>query len=168
MSDLIEPAPARYDGDMGDVVTFIEHCAKVAAQCSNKSMYGLLQAHGRPFDSPKIKKMRHCLPQRCFNNALMAMTSRYDLTYCEGYAMGPIPLHHAWCLDQQGRVLELTWKTPGTAYFGLAFDRDYVCDHAVKTGYPSILDNMNPRKSRVFDDDPASFLSLDFHQFAAT
>lgn len=69
-------------------------------------------------------------PNHCFENAFRA-ADRYGLLYCEGYATtGILPVHHAWCLDDQGRVVDFTWRADkaGRApqdewhYFGITFD----------------------------------------------
>jgi hypothetical protein len=61
------------------------------------------------------------MPNACFRNAaLVAMTQ--GLRYIEGYTAAIIPVHHAWCADDEGNVYEVTWDKPGHAYFGVEFD----------------------------------------------
>lgn len=74
--------------------------------------------------------------KRCFENAFRTVT-RYGLTYVEGYAVGIIPTHHAWCIDEAGNVVDPTWheeEYSEVEYLGVAFDEDYVMDTVVETG----------------------------------
>jgi len=65
-------------------------------------------------------------PRCCFDNAIH-VAILYDLPYIEGYALlglgeTAIALHHAWNLDPQGRVIDVTWRpTLGLAYVGVPF-----------------------------------------------
>jgi hypothetical protein len=67
-------------------------------------------------------------PNSCFGNAtLLAVTHR--LRYVEGFAMpaqSNYVAHHAWCLDDDARVIDPTWGF-GRAYFGVVFDRAFAC-----------------------------------------
>lgn len=88
----------------------------------------LLIREGRWYNDGRAKRWSHSIPHGCFRNAaLFAMEHR--LPYVEGYATCIIPVHHAWCLDHDGRILEVSWKTLGTDYFGVQFD-----PHLVKRG----------------------------------
>lgn len=50
------------------------------------------------------------MAKECFRNALM-MAQERSLDYVEGYALGHgIPVHHAWCLDADGKVVDPTWR----------------------------------------------------------
>jgi hypothetical protein len=58
----------------------------------------------------------------------MLLAHAEDLTYVEGFATHPHPgevMHHGWCVDAEGRVLDPTWGVPGLAYFGVPFRRSY-------------------------------------------
>jgi len=74
-----------------------------------------------------IKPMRL---NECFKNAadLALGYHRNEYIYCEGYALGIIPMLHAWCVDFEGNVIDPTWDQRGrkliglgTEYFGIAF-----------------------------------------------
>ena len=65
---------------------------------------------------------------KCFSNAQrMAHTTSYGrLRYFEGCATphssegnGQESHAHAWCVDEQGRVLDPTWKAPTATYSGV-------------------------------------------------
>lgn len=80
----------------------------------------LLLRHGRPYDPhPFPARLTRGTPCHCFDNAFtLARRSRGRLRYAEGYAAGLIPVEHAWCLDDCGRVVDPTWDD-GVAYFGV-------------------------------------------------
>lgn len=66
-------------------------------------------------------------PQQCFYNSQRLAIDDERLTYFEGFATGIIPIHHAWCCDEQGRVIDTTWDdTLGRAYIGVPFSAGYL------------------------------------------
>lgn len=80
----------------------------------------LLLREAEWYPEGKVKRWWRSEARACFRNAaLFALEHR--LPYIEGYAMSIIPVHHAWCLDHDGRVIEVTWKELGSAYFGVRF-----------------------------------------------
>lgn len=87
--------------------------------------------HGREFATTAPRRRFISWVRRanaCFTNCLqLAIIER--LVYVEGFAVLPaagFEFHHAWCLDEAGRVLDPTWEAPGSAYFGVPFDLAYV------------------------------------------
>ena len=98
-------------------------------------VYEFLLAHGKEYSGLPWKTFRgsgwrRMKPQHCFENAFVA-ADRHGLTYCEGYATtGIFPVHHAWCLDDDNRVVDFTWREEKIGrehpsewqYFGVAFD----------------------------------------------
>ena len=67
-------------------------------------------------------------PNNCFANAThLAVMKR--LQYVEGFAFalaGWHLVHHAWCLDAKGRVIDPTWQL-GMGYYGVPFDSAFAC-----------------------------------------
>lgn len=60
----------------------------------------------------------------CFSNAgyLVKRQRKHNpaLRYVEGFAMRldfPIPIHHAWAIDRDDRVIDPTWSNPETAQY---------------------------------------------------
>lgn len=81
--------------------------------------------------SPLPRVYRHGIPKQCFRNAFVASVRHSGLIYCEGWALGVIPTHHAWCVDAAGKVYDFTWRgftTEDTAYWGVQFAGPAFCD----------------------------------------
>lgn len=98
-------------------------------------------------------------PKQCFRNASQLASRRADLTYVEGFALSIVPLHHAWCVTEDGVVVDPTWSggnglDPGAAYYGVAFTREALAREAVRTGYYGVLGHGNYEFwARLSDDD---------------
>lgn len=73
-------------------------------------------------------------PGRCFWQAFsLALARPKRFTYVEGYACNgrPIPVHHAWCVDEEGNVVDPTWNIAATAvYAGVPFREDVLKETA--------------------------------------
>jgi hypothetical protein len=86
----------------------------------------------------------------CFRNAMNLALDHQDYIYCEGYATGGLmPVQHAWCLDQEGRVVDPTWhhlpSKPGHKdrgeYIGIAVKQDFVREITLMTEvYSGVID----------------------------
>lgn len=119
--------------------------------------------HGKAFGDPIPDHPAKADPwtkKLCFMNAALA-SQRYGLIYVEGFATLdglPIPIHHAWCVTEDGGIIDYTWDTPGDSYFGVPFDQAFVVDCALTSKYWGILDNPNPNMRGVYREDPARFL----------
>jgi hypothetical protein len=92
----------------------------------------LLQ-HGKQYaPRPKPKGYKYGRLKDCFRNAgSLALENPETLTYVEGYAFGYLfPVHHAWVVDKDDQVIEVTWRTRGkfgiqpTDYWGVPFSVD--------------------------------------------
>jgi hypothetical protein len=65
-------------------------------------------------------------PKECFSNAAhRALEGPFD--YVEGYGLRAslgIPIHHAWNIDKDGRIIDVTWTDPEKChYIGIRFSR---------------------------------------------
>ena len=98
------------------------------------------------------------IPRYCFHNAYVAASrSRGKLRYCEGYALGSLmPVPHGWCIDPDGRVVDVTWcgdgdttdidsgryiPAPGNEYLGICFPIEYVRKIRKATTGAAVIDN---------------------------
>ena len=67
---------------------------------------------------------------RCFWRAFeLALQRPESFTYVEGYAFNGrhIPIHHAWCVDEGGNVVDPTWNVAPTAvYASIPFKHDRI------------------------------------------
>jgi hypothetical protein len=104
--------------------------------------------------APLPARIRPMPIKQCYQNAfLLAARSKGRYRYVEGIAYGVIPdIDHAWCVDDQDRVLDPTWCQPnrpdggpGLAYFGAVFELDALRELRADTDLLSILHDY-PRK----------------------
>lgn len=79
--------------------------------------------------------------QYCFYNALMLAMENPDYTYVEGYAYYMIPIHHAWVVDTDGKVIDNTWSDLSPCYYGVPFKTEAVAEIAMRTKMYSVLFN---------------------------
>lgn len=79
--------------------------------------------------------------KHCYMNAFMAAVENEGWSYVEGYAHNIIPVPHAWCLDEKGIVVETTWESVGTEYYGVPLSLDWVMRVAAEVGYWGIFTN---------------------------
>lgn len=123
------------------------------------------KGEGWAYDSPEHFVMEHgewfwprSLPaeyeygefRRCYSNAFETAL-HHELEYVEGYALGMgMQIHHAWCVDAKGLVIDTTWpvldtdraerEPPATAYYGVRFPIELVYD-CLSDGSGSVLDD---------------------------
>ena len=106
---------------------------KLIRQCTKNNLAGqnyvyagaadLLLQHGKWY-KPQSRPdgFIKLTPKACFaNSQYYSQLKNKNLHYVEGYALSIIPVHHAWVVDEDDNVIEVTWDTPGLAYFGLEF-----------------------------------------------
>ena len=77
------------------------------------------------YDGPRMEA------KQCYANAAHLAIWNKKLTYCEGQVMTIMPLDHAWCIDEDGVVVDPTLATDGRVgdihgYFGVPFRTDYL------------------------------------------
>jgi hypothetical protein len=101
-------------------------------------MHEFLLRNGKRFVSqPKPERYKMRQPKACFWNAARLAKRSRVLRYAEGYVASPdipILIHHAWNVDREDRVVDVTlqdWKTgesrAGNAqYFGIVFEAKHL------------------------------------------
>jgi hypothetical protein len=64
-----------------------------------------------------------------------------NLFYAEGFAVGAIPVLHAWNVTKDGVVVDSTWDN-GMEYFGVIFKQSFVFETLLSRERYGIIDNM--------------------------
>lgn len=126
------------------------------------SFESLVLAEGREWvvDRALRRTARLGLIGLCFMNAIHAAESDPNLTYCEGWASYHIPVHHAWCVDRIGRVVEVTWRRETgvlwseRTYVGVPFDMHYIYKIQLKSRCYGVFYGVDD----ALRDDPREFL----------
>lgn len=92
---------------------------------------------------PLPKGIRPGNYRQCFLNATI-LSAKPGMVYVEGFCAGVIPMMHAFCVDEQDRVIDNTWCPPhcepGHSYFGIPFRSDFMALMQLRTGYHGMLD----------------------------
>lgn len=118
--------------------------------------------HGRAWEPFSALQFERGERQQCFANAQRLALLHSDLTYVEGYAMSVIPLHHGWCVDRDGRVVDTTWDALPREYFGVPILTRYVRKLALASGcWSALFDNWEvepPQPIITGRHKPASWL----------
>lgn len=109
-----------------------------------KSDEALILDYGIVFDK-QIESPIKGEPKSCYQNCVDAILSRSDLYYCEGYGVDkklPIPLYHAWLVNDQSEVIDPTWlNKDDVLYLGVVFNKDFVLKTLNETRQYSIIEN---------------------------
>lgn len=101
-----------------------ELCSQYARWArGSHAIEGWLLERGEEFEGvarpPGLRRMQ---AKACFRNSYELALRSGDLTYCEGFVVTVVPvlIHHAWCVDAEGEVVEATLADPvGVSYFGI-------------------------------------------------
>lgn len=96
--------------------------------------------------------------KQCFMNALNLAVEE-GFTYCEGFGVTPgcpILIHHAWCVDKSGRVVDNTWSDPEhSEYFGVSLEIDGVIETVGNKKTYGVLGFERDCREFMFKMDPA-------------
>lgn len=114
--------------------------------------------HGRVFTPAPFTGERRP-SQKCFQNAVEMATTVPGLRYAEGFAhTSIIPTLHAWCVDENDRVIDPTWDNPeACAYVGIAFDPAFAYKRMIKQRYFGLFDT-----GHGYDKDLIRYLDPEF------
>lgn len=111
-------------------------------------------AHGCYYPGVKLGKFyQPGKIKHCYDNSREGMLAYPKLSYVEGYVTSVIPIAHAWNIDGNNEVVELTLRekfSPAKerSYFGVSFDPEYV----IETG-GSLIDDWENRWPLLRDAD---------------
>ena len=107
--------------------------------------YALVLELGRSFTPQRRPKgIKRGRQKQCYENAYALLAQHPTLTYCEGFVLAEgvrIPVEHAWCIDEEGNVVDNTLRDPSIAYFGIPFDREWAQQQIVR-GAGSLVDEL--------------------------
>jgi hypothetical protein len=120
-------------------------------------LYQAVLRHGYAFaGQPLPPEYRPRTPKYCFANArTLAGSSRRHLAYVEGFATVPdlpIPIHHAWCMDRVGTVIDVTFREPEHAvYLGIPFNTTMIKRFARRGCQPLLVDRFGCVREDVIE-----------------
>jgi hypothetical protein len=116
--------------------------------------------HGREFTPQPLPTIyKRGQKRQCYRNAALLAIDEVDLIYCEGFAMGVIPVNHAWCCDSEGKVVDPTWPDGGE-YFGIPIKKEYLCERLQAQETYGILDRWEDRWPMIHADPSRWKISL--------
>ena len=138
------------------ITTYLETVAALENQ--GQGVCAFVLAHGKPWIPASFEEVSPVqfkgTPKRCFANSqqllLRLQKKGFDFQYVEGFALSRnvpfLPIHHAWLVDQDGRVLDPTWdESELHQYFGVAFESDFIIQTIRRCGHISVVDNFQER-----------------------
>ncbi len=91
----------------------------------------------------------------CFMNAANLAIAQDDLTYVEGYGLISrlgIPMHHAWCIDAKGKVIDTTWRDIKVDYIGVPIPAKLLISELLRSKTYALLYDRHDRVNQRFID----------------
>ena len=91
------------------------------------ALYDHFLERGRFYEPQRLPKgFRRGKPHQCYGNSFDLAVRTKGLAYCEGYVLIPLggraaEVEHAWCVTDEGRVVDVTLRQAGLAYFGIPY-----------------------------------------------
>jgi len=96
-------------------------------------------------------------PKECFRNAYTLCLER-GYRYFEGFGLPSpdlFPMQHAWVVDDDGRVIDNTWRTPEIAeYIGVEITRRDLMRQTSERGYYGVLAGVMVNIDYLLSFDP--------------
>lgn len=115
-----------------EIMKYLETICKVQSGMDTKntkfpfiSIEDYVLKNGRLFQTDPSIKVKRGEVKGCFMNAQKLAEAR-GYRYVEGYAAGVIPTLHGWTINEDGVVVDPTWKDPEAVYFGVVIPMAYV------------------------------------------
>jgi hypothetical protein len=129
---------------MSDMIDYLKSMKRLTAQMKAPCIEGVVLDNGHPFASPAVARpegVKKGENKMCFMNSYnLAIENNFG--YVEGFAVCtvcPLPLHHAWCIDRQGGVIETTWADAGLDYFGIPLEFSFIHEVLFETRRYGVL-----------------------------
>jgi hypothetical protein len=102
----------------------------------DEGTHAYILERGQPWptgDRPRPIGLHKGHDKACFRNAGRLVLDKRFPVYVEGYATTRDGwwVHHAWCADENGVVVETTWRELGGSYFGVAMTARQVAEQVV-------------------------------------
>jgi hypothetical protein len=80
--------------------------------------------------APLPKGYRRGKQKKCYHNSWKLVLAKEGLAYCEGYVLvdigridrKPEYFDHAWCIDSENNVIDITLRTMPVSYFGIEYE----------------------------------------------
>lgn len=121
---------------MDDAMRRLDRVGSVRLPRAYRGIAELVLRHGRSWSESSTECWPAGEAQQCFANAQRLALLNPELTYVEGYAMSVVPLHHGWCVDRAGRVIDVTWiDRSGVEYFGVPIRTPYVRQRVLRSKF---------------------------------
>ena len=114
---------------MSDIENYLNALIDVQHKCHNTNgapregweylcIEDFVLREGQPFAAPSSVELPSDVSQgivkECFKNCVNSVAMRgTDYLYCEGYALGIIPMLHAWLVSPDGQVIDPTCENLG-------------------------------------------------------
>ena len=115
-----------------EIKEYLETVRKVQSEMNSKnteypfiSIEDFVLKNGQLFRTDPSIKVKRGQMKDCFMNA-QRLAEGKGYRYVEGYAAGIIPMLHGWVVDENGTVIDPTWKDHDAVYFGVVIPIEYV------------------------------------------
>jgi hypothetical protein len=111
----------------------------LASAANGSGVPGLLAKYGQEMP---VFETEQGTPGACYETAVQTAMG-LGLPYAEGYAIHGelIPMAHAWNLNEEDQVVDLTWGE-GHSYYGVVIPWDVVVEVMSETGVYGVLCNL--------------------------
>ena len=90
--------------------------------------YDVFLERGQFFEAQLLPKgFRRGKAKQCYNNSFDLTVRKEGLSYCEGFVVIPltkgkwVEIENGWCVMKDGKVIDVTFREPGLAYFGVPY-----------------------------------------------